>query len=1350
MALTIDELNIKINSDAKQATGGIDSLAKSLEKLKNVTSSISSTTSDLQKFATAMTSLSKIGTIKLKINGLKTISKSEVSDSTISNLERVAAALKSFSNVPKISLVPVANGITKLNDATKGLDTARLEQLKRQMGDVAEALGHLEGLEKSNLGSYFNQLKKIPDIMKSLDDDTLKCFGEVVEKVTATLKPLADEAAKLAPIFEKLPSSVNGAIKTYDRLQKQSLQTSSSQNILAKALRKVTRQLASFFTLRKIYSFLSDCLSISNDYVETLNLFTVALGDAAEGMKAYAKEVEAVMGIDSAEWMNNQAVFMQTLTGFGIVEEEAAVMSKTLTQLGYDIASLWNADTELVMERLESAMTGQIKGMKNYGYNVSVAALKETALALGIEKSVSAMTEAEKAQLRFITIMRNTDGTLGDMAKTIMSPANALRIYNSTFTRLKRALGDITSVLLTRFLPYMQAAVELLTELANSLAISFGFKVEELPSNVTNSVGKFNDEAEQSNDEVAELKKQLMGFDELNILKSDENKDTGNIFENIDMSQYDYDFLANVDRGKIDEIKEQMRDIAENVKEAAKWAAILGGIFLGWKVATKFSSGITSILGLFGKKNTAKAITVPQPKSILKGLADFAIIVGGVVLLIGALGLLASIPGAMDIAKNGINTVGIIFSGLFDIAIPLGLVSVAIIALGKIGVPTVAKGLADFAIIVGGVSVLVGALGLLTSIPGAMDVVDNGVSAITKIFNGLGQMAEPLYGVSALIAVLGVIGPEVVAYGLAGFAIVIGGVSLVLAALGGLKQIDGFDWIISEGTTVLVQIGEALGGFAGAITGAFLDLATSTLPNIGESLAGFMENATPFFEGINSVDAETVIAVSALAGAMALLTGADVLNSVTSFLTGGNSFTKFGEQLTAFAPYLVSFGEEITKMPSGAVDAAEEASGVIAKLALVSQLVPHSGGLLGAIIGENDIDTWGAMLPKFGKSIVEYSNIIKDLNSEAITASEDAIKIMIALSKQIPNTGGVWGFLAGDNNISDWGQDLVEFGGRIVGYSNSIASLNSGAILASKDAIEIMIALSKEIPTTGGLWALIKGNNNIANWGADLVTFAGCMKQYAAAIGDDFPYEVVEASGNAAQALANLNNSLSEDGGVVQLWSGTKDLKNFAEAIPLLAEGLRNFGNSEVSTGKVSALTSLLEKFVTIGKSATTASKGFDTIISKLKEMADALSQIKNPNLKNLTLKVSFQTSGLTFAEKMAYESAGLTGKPIFNWVAYANGGFPTMGEMFIARESGPEMVGRIGNKTAVANNSQIINGITSGVYRAMMMAQADGSSGNGGTARIIVQIGDRAVGEAAVEYINGEIRQTGTNPINY
>ena len=116
--------------------------------------------------------------------------------------------------------------------------------------------------------------------------------------------------------------------------------------------------------------------------------------------------------------------------------------------------------------------------------------------------------------------------------------------------------------------------------------------------------------------------------------------------------------------------------------------------------------------------------------------------------------------------------------------------------------------------------------------------------------------------------------------------------------------------------------------------------------------------------------------------------------------------------------------------------------------------------------------------------------------------------------------------------------------------------------------------------------------------------------------------------------------------------------------------------------------------------------------------------------------------------KKKVYEALGLSGWPTLKWNAYANGGFPSIGEMFIAREAGPELVGSIGRKTAVANNDQIISGIESGVYRAMVAANANSNSGSNQTIRIINEIDGDVVGEKVIKYHNGKVMQTGASPL--
>ncbi len=88
----------------------------------------------------------------------------------------------------------------------------------------------------------------------------------------------------------------------------------------------------------------------------------------------------------------------------------------------------------------------------------------------------------------------------------------------------------------------------------------------------------------------------------------------------------------------------------------------------------------------------------------------------------------------------------------------------------------------------------------------------------------------------------------------------------------------------------------------------------------------------------------------------------------------------------------------------------------------------------------------------------------------------------------------------------------------------------------------------------------------------------------------------------------------------------------------------------------------------------------------------------------------------------------------------FAAGGFPDMGEMFIARENGPEMVGRIGSKTAVANNEQI----TTAIYNAVKSALGGSQSGT----PIIMKINERVLGQAVIGHINNATMSSGQSPL--
>ena len=462
------------------------------------------------------------------------------------------------------------------------------------------------------------------------------------------------------------------------------------QSFTDKLARQISKTRTLYGAFKSLANIAASYFNESNDYIETLNLFEVAMGENVAAAKKYAETVQNAMGIDSKDWMNNQAIFQNLATGFGVATDAASVMSKNLTQLVYDMASIRNVKVEEAFDKLSSAMSGQVKGLREFGIDTTVATLQEYALSKGIDKSVRSMSQAEKSMLRYNYIMEQSRdlGYWNDMAKTIITPANSLRVLTAQITQMKRAFGNIISVFATKIIPYVQVFVQLVTEGASRLANLFGFKLPDLNgNNFTQAFGDAEEDADGISDKVKDIKKQLMGFDELNIISnpdSDSASDDSASGGGLNMDLLEYDFLKGLDTGKLDEVKKKMKDIMGYIPVIA---AGLGA----WKI-TKF---ITDLLfanvkvktlkeawALLSKKLTLTAgitlaITgiVLETKGIISVIKDelnganFAEILGGGGMIVAGGALIgkffggALIGGAIGAIAAG---AGMLFAGLWD------------------------------------------------------------------------------------------------------------------------------------------------------------------------------------------------------------------------------------------------------------------------------------------------------------------------------------------------------------------------------------------------------------------------------------------------------------------------------------------------------------------------------------------------------------------------------------------------------------------------------------------------------------------------------------------------------------
>lgn len=339
--------------------------------------------------------------------------------------------------------------------------------------------------------------------------------------------------------------------------------------------------------LRAVTNSAKSWVQESSDYVENLNLFTVTMGDAADEALRYAETVRDAVGIDPSEWIRNQGMFKQIASGFGVVEDKANLMSKNLTQLGYDISSFYNIGTDEAMQKLQSAIVGEVRPLRELGYTTDVATLQQVALAHGITQSVNSMSQAQKAQLRYIAIMEQSGHVMGDLARTTQSPGNSIRILQQEFTQLARAAGNLLIPALQKIIPVVRAVVEVLTEGIQALANLFGFELPKIDYSGLGNVAAGADEAADAlggaTKAAKEMKRQLIGLDELSILQAPDAGGGGGGVGGasggdlgLDLPGYD-DFLGDLTT-KTDKLK-------ATIKELIGPVLAVGAGIAAWKVS---------------------------------------------------------------------------------------------------------------------------------------------------------------------------------------------------------------------------------------------------------------------------------------------------------------------------------------------------------------------------------------------------------------------------------------------------------------------------------------------------------------------------------------------------------------------------------------------------------------------------------------------------------------------------------------------------------------------------------------------------------------------------------------------
>lgn len=567
----ITSLSVEISAESQGAELNIDKLATAISNLRtkgNVTKVVNS----LDKLA------GSIATLKQASAGMSGLDKITNFLNGLSNANPTASAK---------SINTVVNAIKKIPAAVSGLNGVDFYSMSGSVTQLTNALAPLSILDASNLkalGSAFNAIGKVPDLTDKLKATDLDSFASSCQKISTALTPLASQLDKVGNAFAKLPPQLSKVVTQANRVTAANEKQRKSYLSLSNQMNGFMRNMAKLVSLKAIAEYLGNAVAKFNDFYEATDLFHNAMGNLSGEADTLISKMQGLLGVDPTKAMTYMATIQSLGTSFGLASDKAYILSKNLTQLAYDEGSYWNKNVAETFTAMSSAISGEIEPIRRLGIDLTQARLQQELLALGFNKQVSSLSQADKAVLRYIAIMKQTANVQGNLAQTIQSPANQIKILKAQLDMLAKSVGSLLYPALKSILPPLIAAVQLIREFVEWVAKLMGVKVVFTDfTKSADSVGGIGDAMDDTADSTKKAAKALkdytMGFDELNIIDptqgssgSGSGASAGNILGDVDLSGYD--MFKNYVGTSIDEMKQKIKSMLPLIESIAAAFAI--------------------------------------------------------------------------------------------------------------------------------------------------------------------------------------------------------------------------------------------------------------------------------------------------------------------------------------------------------------------------------------------------------------------------------------------------------------------------------------------------------------------------------------------------------------------------------------------------------------------------------------------------------------------------------------------------------------------------------------------------------------------------------------------------------
>ena len=1051
-------------------------------------------------------------------------------------------------------------------------------------------------------------------------------------------------------------------------------------------------------------SLYTNFLSKAIDTSEELNLFNVVFDNIEKNGKQtfselgkqairFQNELNEAFGTNKKETMRYQGLFQAMGESAGLDETVAALMSENMTKLAYDLASLYNTTETRAAESLRAGVyAGQTKPLRAYGIDVTQTSFKPIMEELGLEKSVNELTQAEKEILRYISTLRQAKNAMGDFANTIESPANQLKVLKQQFYEMQAAIGNLFVGAFARILPYVNAIIMVIKELAKTIATLFGIRMKDYNSGITtyeegledysDGLGGIADSAGEASDAIKALKRQVLAFDQINNLTSPTPSSSsgggggagggidGLIDESLLNALKDYENGMNLVRMRAVEIRDIImewlgftKEINEETHETYFTYDTLG------KTAQQIAREIGENLGNMLNYYTNQIDWEKLGSNLANGINVAFTFIHSFVETYDWKNLGTKIADFLNraIKDTDFTTLGKVFTDKLRV-----LISSASGFLQTFDFAEFGRKLANFINgalenipvddLVAGINAL--ADGLFTALGELMNNLDWGllIEDIFKIIKDLDWKAKilllapviatalkALFGSSIIKTVLTEIVTKLIvsattgtvvssAAAGAGAAAAGGAAAGAGAAAGGAAAGAGAGAAAAGGAGVLSTIGIGLG----AVSGLYLDYKGVKEIN---GMIDNLEEGQPFYKDLVT-ETDNWLTV--------LIKGLGIANILSGSL--GLKYKYIPELITAFVKSklgLTKTNEEVIKSENKVID-----------------VIQANAEQYYNVLLENDKQQ------RIYKASTEgnYEEIEKILKESADETAAHLRNSLVEQTKTVEELGPdlleQWTILAygsrdeykkAIDELPDDTKDVIQQSTGVV--VSATPTLVDEFIELGKKSEDSLITEIKKLPPDLQKEVIDK------------------MKEKGAKV----PKELQEGIDSEKKPKADVEVSSKEEV-QTKVKNSTKDV-----------------------TGNVS-----------VGFSFPSASAVGQTVGSILGAAGSIVSWI--------------------FGKKDGGVFANGHWQPI---QAYANGGVPGGGQLFMAREAGPELVGKIGRHTAVMNNNQIVDSVKAGVYEAVSAAMSNGGMGS-------VQIDLHTDEGVVVDRINKITRQTGECPINF